>query len=181
LSDQLGTGRSQLVAGPPGGGLCQTAASVFLRQGVSNQHPPPPPARALRARRSKPYTRPPQWAAPRCRPLRSPRRSGSRGSGSRRNRPPPHPHDPHRPLPPPAMPSARRCPRTASVAVGDASPRFSTYRATNIDLATDSTGSPHRRCNRRRSGDGCMRRRTFFRPDENHPYQIRLHENHLRQ
>ena len=65
--------------------------------------------------------------------------------------------------------------------VGDASPRFSTNRATNIDLATDSTGSPHRRFNRRRSGDGCMRRRTFSRPDENRPHQIRLHENHLRQ
>ena len=65
--------------------------------------------------------------------------------------------------------------------VGDASPRFSTYRATNIDLATDCTGSPLRRCKRHRSGDDCMRRHTFFRPDENRAHQIRLHDNRLRQ
>jgi hypothetical protein len=59
---------------------------------------------------------------------------------------------------------------------GCLAPGFSTYYR-----ATDCMGSPHRHCNRRRIGDGCMRRRTFSRPVENRPHQICLRENHPRQ
>ncbi len=59
-------------------------------------------------------SRTPMSSPPRYGPIRSPRRSVGRESGSRRNsETSPSTHHPHRHHPlPPAVPSARRCPRT---------------------------------------------------------------------
>jgi hypothetical protein len=76
-------------------------------------------------------------------------------------------HDPHRHHSARSTPSDRRCPRTrlyGRYGSGEASRGFSTYYR-----ATDCMGSQHKHCNRRRSGDGCMRRRTFSLPSENRP------------